>query len=185
MNANVGKTPVMMAMNGGRGAAFAAGPGFGRLGPPPFREAVESRAARRDQGSSRRRRESERQGAGRLDAAAPGGPGAAGATSFARWSPGRRQAGRDQQGQPDAAAAGRKAGAVRRQPRNNNDPDTSQAQAGHARGGDRRSARADEARARTIRRPSAAAGSPDKKKDDKKADEVDGRGAEATMKKAG
>ena len=24
--------------NGGRGAAFAAGPGFERLGPPPFRE---------------------------------------------------------------------------------------------------------------------------------------------------
>jgi ankyrin repeat protein len=38
MNANVGKTPVMMAMTGGRGAAFAAGPGFDRLGPPPFRE---------------------------------------------------------------------------------------------------------------------------------------------------
>ncbi len=39
MNANVGKTPMMMALNGGRGAAFAAGPGFDRLGPPPFREA--------------------------------------------------------------------------------------------------------------------------------------------------
>jgi ankyrin repeat protein len=39
-NANVGKTPVMAAMVGGRGAAFAAGPGFGRLGPPPFREAA-------------------------------------------------------------------------------------------------------------------------------------------------
>jgi ankyrin repeat protein len=39
MNANVGKTPAMMALNGGRGAAFAAGPGFERLGPPPFREA--------------------------------------------------------------------------------------------------------------------------------------------------
>jgi ankyrin repeat protein len=38
MNANVGKTPVMMALNGGRGAAFAAGPGFDRLGAPPFRE---------------------------------------------------------------------------------------------------------------------------------------------------
>jgi Ankyrin repeats (many copies) len=37
-NANVGKTPAMMALNGGRGAAFAAGPGFDRLGPPPFRE---------------------------------------------------------------------------------------------------------------------------------------------------
>jgi len=39
MNANVGKTPMMMALTGGRGAAFAAGPGFDRLGPPPFREA--------------------------------------------------------------------------------------------------------------------------------------------------
>ena len=39
-NANVGKTPIMMAMVGGRGAAFAAGPGFERLGPPPFREAA-------------------------------------------------------------------------------------------------------------------------------------------------
>jgi ankyrin repeat protein len=38
-NANVGRTPVMLAINGGRGAAFAAGPGFERLGPPPFREA--------------------------------------------------------------------------------------------------------------------------------------------------
>jgi len=38
MNANVGKTPLMMALNGGRGAPFAAGPGFDRLGPPPFRE---------------------------------------------------------------------------------------------------------------------------------------------------
>ena len=37
-NANVGRTPVVVAINGGRGAAFAAGPGFERLGPPPFRE---------------------------------------------------------------------------------------------------------------------------------------------------
>jgi ankyrin repeat protein len=37
-NPNVGKTPVMVAINGGRGASFAAGPGFDRLGPPPFRE---------------------------------------------------------------------------------------------------------------------------------------------------
>jgi ankyrin repeat protein len=36
---NVGRTPAMVAMTGGRGAAFAAGPGFERLGPPPFREA--------------------------------------------------------------------------------------------------------------------------------------------------
>ena len=37
-NANVGRTPIMVALTGGRGAAFAAGPGFERLGPPPFRE---------------------------------------------------------------------------------------------------------------------------------------------------
>jgi ankyrin repeat protein len=38
-NANVGKTPAMMAMTGGRGASFAAGPGFDRLIAPPYREA--------------------------------------------------------------------------------------------------------------------------------------------------
>jgi uncharacterized protein len=37
-NANVGRTPVMVTINGGRGAAFSAGPGFERLGAPPFRE---------------------------------------------------------------------------------------------------------------------------------------------------
>jgi ankyrin repeat protein len=37
-NPNVGKTPVMVAMVGGRGASFAAGPGFDRLIAPPFRE---------------------------------------------------------------------------------------------------------------------------------------------------
>lgn len=38
VNANVGKTASMMALVGGRGASFAAGPGFDRIGPPPFRE---------------------------------------------------------------------------------------------------------------------------------------------------
>jgi ankyrin repeat protein len=38
VNANVGRTPIMAAMRGGQGAPFAAGPGFSRLGPPPFRE---------------------------------------------------------------------------------------------------------------------------------------------------
>ncbi len=38
-NANVGKTASYMTMSGGRGAAFAAGPGFDRNGAPPFREA--------------------------------------------------------------------------------------------------------------------------------------------------
>jgi uncharacterized protein len=37
-NPNVGRTPMMVAMNGGRGASFAAGPGFDRLSAPPFRE---------------------------------------------------------------------------------------------------------------------------------------------------
>jgi ankyrin repeat protein len=37
-NANVGKTPVMVAMVGGKGAGLAGGPGFTRIGPPPFRE---------------------------------------------------------------------------------------------------------------------------------------------------
>jgi len=38
VNANVGKTAAYMTMSGGRGAAFSAGPGFDRIGPPPFRE---------------------------------------------------------------------------------------------------------------------------------------------------
>jgi len=38
MNANVGKTPVMMTMVGGRGAPFGGGPGFERLTAPPWRE---------------------------------------------------------------------------------------------------------------------------------------------------
>jgi ankyrin repeat protein len=37
-NPNVGKTPIMAAMKGGLGNPFAAGPGFTRLGPAPFRE---------------------------------------------------------------------------------------------------------------------------------------------------
>jgi ankyrin repeat protein len=37
-NANVGKTAAMVAMTGGRGAPFAAGPGFDRLIAPPYRE---------------------------------------------------------------------------------------------------------------------------------------------------
>lgn len=37
-DANVGLTPLMVAMKGGRGVPFSAGPGFVRKGPPPFRE---------------------------------------------------------------------------------------------------------------------------------------------------
>ncbi len=46
-NANVGKTAAMVAMTGGRGAPFAAGPGFDRLIAPPYRE-----ASNRDQGAA-------------------------------------------------------------------------------------------------------------------------------------
>ena len=38
-NANMYRQPIFVAMIGGRGAGLAAGPGFNRLGPPPFREA--------------------------------------------------------------------------------------------------------------------------------------------------
>jgi ankyrin repeat protein len=37
-NANVGLTPIMVAMNGGKGVPLSAGPGYSREGPPPFRE---------------------------------------------------------------------------------------------------------------------------------------------------
>jgi ankyrin repeat protein len=37
-NPNLGRTPVMASLKGGAGAPFAAGPGFTRPGPPPFRE---------------------------------------------------------------------------------------------------------------------------------------------------
>ena len=38
VNDNVGRTPLMMAMKGGRGLPLSAGPGFVRAGDPPFRE---------------------------------------------------------------------------------------------------------------------------------------------------
>jgi uncharacterized protein len=37
-NKDVGRTPLMAAIKGGMGAPFAAGPGFNRPGPPPYRE---------------------------------------------------------------------------------------------------------------------------------------------------
>jgi ankyrin repeat protein len=37
-NANVGKTPLLVAINGGKGVPLSAGPGYSRSGPPPFRE---------------------------------------------------------------------------------------------------------------------------------------------------
>jgi ankyrin repeat protein len=42
-NKEVGRTPIMAAIKGGMGAPFAAGPGFNRPGPPPFREPGGSR----------------------------------------------------------------------------------------------------------------------------------------------
>jgi ankyrin repeat protein len=38
VNDNVGRTPLMVAMKGGRGVPLSAGPGFARAGDPPFRE---------------------------------------------------------------------------------------------------------------------------------------------------
>ena len=37
-NSNMYRQAIYLAMRGGRGAAFGGGPGFSRLGPPPFRE---------------------------------------------------------------------------------------------------------------------------------------------------
>lgn len=37
-NADVGRTPIMVAMKGGRGAPIQGGPGYLRTGPPTFRE---------------------------------------------------------------------------------------------------------------------------------------------------
>ena len=42
-NKDVGRTPLMAAIKGGMGAPFAAGPGFNRPGPPPYREPGGSR----------------------------------------------------------------------------------------------------------------------------------------------
>jgi uncharacterized protein len=38
LNANAGRTPLMAAMKGGNGAPIQGGPGYIRMGPPPFRE---------------------------------------------------------------------------------------------------------------------------------------------------
>ena len=37
-NTNVGKTALLVAINGGKGVPLSAGPGYTRAGPPPFRE---------------------------------------------------------------------------------------------------------------------------------------------------
>ena len=57
-NPNVGRTPMMVAINGGRGAAFAAGPGFDRLSAAAVPRGVQPRAVRGDQGAAGRGRES-------------------------------------------------------------------------------------------------------------------------------
>ena len=38
LNGNVGRTPIMMAMKGGKGPPIQGGPGYARVGPAPFRE---------------------------------------------------------------------------------------------------------------------------------------------------
>ncbi len=111
VNANVGKTPSYITMSGGRGAAFAAGPGFDRIGAPPFREAgnrdpVEALNVLLKAGA-----DANGEDAGRLDAAASGGDGPA---HGCHPRAGRRgcEARRRQQGQPDAAPARREAGSA-------------------------------------------------------------------------
>ena len=42
-NRDIGRTPLMAAIKGGMGAPFAAGPGFNRPGPAPYRETEGSR----------------------------------------------------------------------------------------------------------------------------------------------
>lgn len=37
-NANAGRTAIMVTMTGGRGPGLSAGPGYSRVGPPPYRE---------------------------------------------------------------------------------------------------------------------------------------------------
>jgi uncharacterized protein len=44
-NANVGKTALMVAINGGKGVPLSAGPGYSRVGPPPFREPSDRKPA--------------------------------------------------------------------------------------------------------------------------------------------
>ena len=132
-NANVGKTPVMVAMAGGRGAPFAAGPGFERLVPPPFREASNRDPLEALAGPACRRGEPECQGPGRLDGAPPGSSGATG-SCHSRAGRRRRHPRLNQQGEPDAAAAGRKTRArrTRRSPCEYR-PERFPAQAGHTR----------------------------------------------------
>ena len=111
MNANVGKTPMMVAMTGGRGAAFAAGPGFERLGPPPFREAsnrepLEALKVLLAAGANPNAKAPD--GSTPLHQAVTARQVAIIRALVAR----RREARRGQQGQPDAAAARREARAA-------------------------------------------------------------------------
>ena len=104
---NVGKTPIMVAMTGGRGAAFAAGPGFGRLGPPPFREAANREpldAVKVLLAAGANPNAKAPDGSTPLHQAVSRATGG----DHSRAGRGGCEAGRDQQGQSDAAAAGRK-----------------------------------------------------------------------------
>ena len=156
-NANVGKTPLMMTMTGGRGASFAAGPGFDRIGAPPFREKatrdpLEATKVLLAAGAN-------------PNAKSPDGSTLLHQAVTARQVPiikaarrGRREARRGQQGKPDAAAAGREARAgAQRGRRDAAGSGRLQAASRYARRSDRRAARADEARQRRSGAAAAAA----------------------------
>jgi hypothetical protein len=103
-NANVGKTPLMMAMVGGRGAPFGGGPGFNRTGPPPFREASERAPIEAVKTLLAAGADPNVKGAGRSDSAASGRAGAASADH--PCARGRRCEARcGEQGQSHAAPA--------------------------------------------------------------------------------
>ena len=106
-------------------------PGFERLGPPPFREASNREPVDAVKTLLAAGCRSERQGARRVDAAASGGGGAPG-----RHHPRAGRRGREarcgQQGQPDAAAAGREARAAATAGQQHGFPRL-EAEAGHAR----------------------------------------------------
>jgi ankyrin repeat protein len=135
-NANVGRTPVIIAINGGRGAAFAAGPGFERLGAPPFREASNREPVDAIKVLLAAGANPQHQDAGRIDAAASGGHGAPGADHPGACRGGRK-ARRRQQRQPDTTAACREAGTSASARQQHRCPGV-QTEAQYTRGSDRR-----------------------------------------------
>ena len=153
-NANVGKTPIMVAMAGGRGAGLAGGPGFTRLGLAPFREQsnrepVEALKVLLAAGAN-------------VNAKAPDGSTAlhqavTGAQARADQDPGRggREVRREEPRWPDAAPVGREAGgrgARRRHP--GSEPGSREAR--DPPGSDRADARADGAAAGRRGNPGGA-----------------------------